>query len=82
MSPRTWAKDNRVCRERKAARCARVVTGAFAVAYVLSESRRCGYRDMRTAVGRVAEWSIAAVLKTADVQASVGSNPTPSAKQR
>ena len=29
--------------------------------------------------GRVAEWSIAAVLKTADVQASVGSNPTPSA---
>jgi hypothetical protein len=30
--------------------------------------------------GRVAEWSIAAVLKTADVQASVGSNPTPSAK--
>jgi hypothetical protein len=29
--------------------------------------------------GRVAEWTIAAVLKTADVQASVGSNPTPSA---
>ena len=27
----------------------------------------------------MAEWSIAAVLKTADVQASVGSNPTPSA---
>jgi hypothetical protein len=29
--------------------------------------------------GRVAEWSIAAVLKTADAQVSVGSNPTPSA---
>jgi hypothetical protein len=29
--------------------------------------------------GRVAEWSIAAVLKTAGVQAPVGSNPTPSA---
>ena len=29
--------------------------------------------------GRVAEWSIAPVLKTGDVQASVGSNPTPSA---
>ena len=27
----------------------------------------------------MAEWSIAAVLKTADVKASVGSNPTPSA---
>ena len=31
-------------------------------------------------LGRVAEWSIAAVLKTAEVQASVGSNPTPSAR--
>ena len=29
--------------------------------------------------GEVAEWSIAAVLKTAEVQASVGSNPTLSA---
>ncbi len=29
--------------------------------------------------GRVAEWSIAPVLKTGDAQASVGSNPTPSA---
>ena len=29
--------------------------------------------------GRVAEWSNAPVLKTGDVQASVGSNPTPSA---
>src|SRR5690606_24226034 len=34
---------------------------------------------LKTCNGRVAEWSIAAVLKTADVQASVGSNPTPSA---
>src|SRR3990167_4969657 len=34
------------------------------------------------ACGRVAEWSIAAVLKTADAQASVGSNPTPSANYR
>lgn len=31
------------------------------------------------ALGRVAERSIAAVLKTADGQPSVGSNPTPSA---
>ncbi len=29
----------------------------------------------------MAEWSKAAVLKTAEVQASVGSNPTPSASQ-
>ena len=29
--------------------------------------------------GRVAEWLNAAVLKTADAQAFVGSNPTPSA---
>lgn len=29
--------------------------------------------------GRVAEWSIAPVLKTGDVKASVGSNPTSSA---
>ena len=29
--------------------------------------------------GGVAEWSIAAVLKTAEAQVSVGSNPTPSA---
>ena len=35
---------------------------------------------LKTHYGRVAEWSIAAVLKTADAQASVGSNPTPSAK--
>src|SRR6056297_2476105 len=32
-----------------------------------------------TRAGRVAEWSIAPVLKTGDAQASVGSNPTPSA---
>ena len=31
--------------------------------------------------GRLAERSIAAVLKTVDVQASGGSNPSPSAKQ-
>ena len=31
--------------------------------------------------GGMAEWSKAAVLKTAEVQASVGSNPTPSANQ-
>lgn len=31
-------------------------------------------------LGRVAEWLNAAVLKTADAQAFVGSNPTPSAK--
>ena len=31
------------------------------------------------ACGGVAEWTIAAVLKTADPQGSVGSNPTPSA---
>ena len=30
--------------------------------------------------GRVAEWSKAAVLKTVDVYASVGSNPTSSAR--
>ncbi len=30
-------------------------------------------------LGRVAEWLNAAVLKTADAQAFVGSNPTPSA---
>ena len=36
---------------------------------------------LKTYSGRVAEWSIAAVLKTADVQASVGSNPTPSANK-
>lgn len=36
---------------------------------------------LKTNDGRVAEWSIAAVLKTADVQASVGSNPTPSANK-
>ena len=35
--------------------------------------------DLKTNDGRVAERSIAAVLKTADAQASVGSNPTPSA---
>jgi hypothetical protein len=34
---------------------------------------------MRAYLGEVAEWSIAAVLKTADVKASVGSNPTLSA---
>jgi hypothetical protein len=32
--------------------------------------------------GGVAEWTIAAVLKTADPQGSVGSNPTPSAMKR
>jgi hypothetical protein len=31
------------------------------------------------AAGGVAEWTIAAVLKTAEVQASGGSNPSPSA---
>ena len=31
------------------------------------------------AIGEVAEWSIAAVLKTVEVKASVGSNPTLSA---
>lgn len=31
--------------------------------------------------GRVAEWLNAAVLKTADAQAFVGSNPTPSANE-
>lgn len=30
-------------------------------------------------LGGVAEWSIASVLKTEEAQASVGSNPTPSA---
>jgi hypothetical protein len=36
-------------------------------------------RVIRKATGGVAEWSIAAVLKTAEPQGSVGSNPTPSA---
>ena len=31
--------------------------------------------------GRMAEWSIAAVLKTVELQGSGGSNPSPSAKQ-
>ena len=33
-------------------------------------------------LGQVAEWSIAAVLKTAECQSSVGSNPTLSAPLR
>ena len=37
--------------------------------------------QVRADMGRVAEWSIAPVLKTGDVQASVGSNPTPSANR-
>lgn len=32
--------------------------------------------------GRMAEWSIAAVLKTVELQGSGGSNPSPSAKVR
>lgn len=32
-------------------------------------------------LGRVAEWFMASVLKTEDVQASGGSNPLPSVKQ-
>lgn len=32
--------------------------------------------------GRMAEWSIAAVLKTVELQGSGGSNPSPSARQR
>ena len=31
-------------------------------------------------LGRLAEWSIAAVLKTVELRGSVGSNPTSSAK--
>jgi hypothetical protein len=42
--------------------------------------RRFGRLVLGTGDGRVAEWSIAPVLKTGDAQASVGSNPTPSAK--
>ena len=33
------------------------------------------------ALGEMAEWSIAAVLKTVDLHGSGGSNPSPSAKQ-
>ena len=36
---------------------------------------------LKFVVGRVAEWSIALVLKTSDGQPSVGSNPTPSANK-
>ena len=32
--------------------------------------------------GRMAEWSIAAVLKTVELRGSGGSNPSPSAKDR
>ena len=34
---------------------------------------------MSVPAGRVAEWSIATVLKTVEPRGSVGSNPTPSA---
>ena len=34
------------------------------------------------ASGGVAEWTMAAVLKTANLSGFVGSNPTPSAKNR
>ena len=36
-------------------------------------------RSILTRRGGMAEWSKAAVLKTVEVHASVGSNPTPSA---
>jgi hypothetical protein len=40
-------------------------------------------KKLRTfAPGEMAEWSIAAVLKTVEVQASGGSNPSLSAKQK
>ena len=36
---------------------------------------------MSAPAGRVAEWSIATVLKTVEPRGSVGSNPTPSARK-
>ena len=47
----------------------------------MSSRRKCvsPAAPLRSRVGEVAEWSKAAVLISADAQASVGSNPTLSA---
>ena len=39
-------------------------------------------RNNRQSFGRLAEWSMASVLKTEDLQGSGGSNPSPSAMIR
>ena len=46
------------------------------VSHVLAGSEKC----INFAPGEMAEWSIAAVLKTVEVQASGGSNPSLSAE--
>ncbi len=42
-------------------------------------AQRSNAAALKAVAGRVAEWSIALVLKTSDGKPSVGSNPTPSA---
>ena len=48
---------------------------------LIGQTDRVANRLVQIRDGGMAEWSKAAVLKTVEVHASVGSNPTPSANK-